>query len=310
MSLPQNSRWHLRIISKRWRRAFWLITLFGLLAGLSVHFYPYLTRNTAKGQILVSTIPKAGHRTSIKSTTRLAAVTLRSDVVLAQTMIDLNLPEEWGMEGEECVSRLEDRVFSRRDPKTGLVMLSVKGHSRSEAIRIWDKLIELAGDELIRLEKPVLVETLKALETEINTRQKSVNSTRKALGLAMAAEAYARRHQKVDGPDTVPVLPDRLPNFPGPGSNAYDVEKALSEHKQAVAALETAQARMAAETKTWSSIERPFIVQAAPSISTPDSVSLLSIVKHSTLGLAAGLILALILACLLELLFPRKASAS
>lgn len=286
---------------------FWLLTLLGLLAGLSVHFYPYLTANTATGQLMVRSTPKPGHRTSIQNPTDVAAATLRSDVVLWQTMIDLDLPEEWGLEGEVCAPVLKSRIISRPVRK-GEVKVSVKGHSRSEAIRIWNKLIEVAGDEFIRLENPHQAATLKSLETEIGVGQENVNSTHKALRMAMDTGEYRRRHQKVQNPDSIPALPNTLPNFPGPRSDAREFQTVFAEHQQAVAALETAQGRLAAETKHWSSIDRPFIVQAAPSISpTPTfGASLLSLLKYSSIGVGAGMVLAVVLAYLLELLFPRK----
>ncbi len=303
----QSTRWHPRIIAQRWRSMFWLLTLLGLLAGLSVHFYPDLTTNTAKGQILLRSIPKPGQRTSIQNPTDVAAATLRSDVVLWRTMIDLDLPEEWGMEGEDCVPVLKKRITSRPVRK-GEVKVSVKGQSRSEAIRIWNKLIEVAGDEFIRLENPLQVATLKSLETEIAVGQKKVDSTHKALRMAMDSGEYRRRHQKVQSPDSIPTLPNTLPNFPGPRSDAREFQTVFAEHQQAVADLEAAQGRLAAETKEWSSIERPFIVQVAPSISPPRTfgLSLLSLTKYSTLGLAAGMLLALILAYFLELISPRE----
>jgi capsular polysaccharide biosynthesis protein len=308
MRSPQSTRWHPRIIAQRWRSIFWVLTLLGLFAGLSVHFYPYLTTNSAEGQILVRSISTPGHRTSISNPTGIAAATLRSDVVLAQTMIELDLPGEWGMEGEICVARLEDRIVSKPERKAGLVTLSVKGHNRSEAIRIWNKLIEVAGDEFIRLENPLQAATLKSLETEIVVGQENVNSTHKALRMAMDSGEYSRRHQKVQSPDSIPAIPNTLPNFPGPRSSARDVQTAIAEHKQAIDALESAKRRLVEETKHWSSIERPFIVQAAPSISPPPTfgASLLSLIKYSTIGLGAGMVLAVILAYLLELLFPRK----
>lgn len=307
MRSPQSTRWHPRLIAQRWRSMFWVLTLLGLFAGLSVHFYPYLTTNTATGQILLRLIPKPGHRTSIQNPTDVAAATLRSDIVLWQTMIDLDLPEEWGMEGEDCVPVLRKKITCRSLRK-GEVKVSVKGHSRSEAIRIWNKLIEVAGDEFIRLENPFHAATLKSLEDEIAVRQENVNSTHKALRMAMDSGKYRRKHQKVQSPDSIPALPNTLPNFPGPRSNAHEFQTVFAEHQQAVADLKTAQGRLAAETKQWSSIERPFIMQAAPSISPPTGfgASLLSLVKFSTLGLGSGLLLAVVLAYLLELLFPRR----
>lgn len=301
-------RWNPGFIAMRWRPVFWLVVLLGLIAGLSVHFYPFLTTNTATGQLMVRSTPKPGHRTSISNPTDIAAATLRSDVVLWQTMIDLDLPEEWGLEGEVCAPVLKSRIISRPVRK-GEVKVSVKGHSRSEAIRIWNKLIEVAGDEFIRLENPLQVATLKSLETEVAVGQKKVDSTHKALRMAMDNGEYRRRHQKVQSPDSIPTLPNTLPNYPGPRSDAREFQTALAEHQQAVAALESAQGRLAAESKQWSSIERPFIVQAAPSISPPPTfgASLLSLLKYSTIGVGAGMVLAVILAYLLELLFPRRA---
>lgn len=309
MNLPQSTPWYPRIIVQRWRSMLGVLTLLGLFAGLSVHFYPDLTANTATGQILLRSIPQPGHRTSIQNPTGIAAATFRSDAVLAQTMIELNLPEEWRMEGEVCVARLEDRICSKPDRIAGRVTLSVKGHNRSEAIRIWNKLIEVAGDEFIRLENPVQAATLNSLETEVQGLQTRVTSTHRALSMAMETEEYSRRHRKVHSPDTLPSLPDTLPNFPPPRSSARDVQTAMAEHQQAVAALEAAQGKLAEQTKIGSSMERPFIVRVAPSISPPRPLgaSLLSLIKYSTIGLGAGILLAVVLAYLLELFFPRKA---
>lgn len=304
-------RWNPGVIALPWRLVFGPLILLGLLAGLSVHFYPYLTANTATGQILLRSTPKPSHRTSILNPTDVAASTLRSDVVLWQTMIDLDLPEEWGMEGEDCVPVLKKRITSRSLRK-GEVKVSVKGQSRSEAIRIWNKLIEVSGDEFIRLEHPVHAATLKLLEAEVHTLQTKVTSTHKALSMAMDTEEYSRRHRKVQSPHSLPALPDSLPNFPGPRSSARDLQTVMAEHQQAVAALEAAQGKLAEQTKTWSFMERPFIVQVAPSISPPRPLgaSLLSLLKYSTIGLGSGMVLAVVLAYLLELLFPRKASSS
>lgn len=308
MNALPSRRWNPSFIALRWRHLFRQLGLLGLLLGSSVHFHPYFTHNSAKGQILIRSISKADHRTSVTSPTESAAATFRSDVVLLETMIDLGLPEEWRLEGQECVARLKNRIESRPDRKAAIINLSVKGHSRSEAIRIWNKLIEVAEDEYTRLENPLLAASLKSLEAEIAVRQKRVNSLHKALSMAITAEAYAGRHQKVEGPDTLPALPNTLPNFPGPRSKALDVQTAISERKQAVDDLESAQRKLAAETKKWSSMDRPFVVKAAPSISPPDpfGTALLSLAKYSTLGLSSGTLLALILAYLLELLFPRR----
>jgi hypothetical protein len=163
--------------------------------------------------------------------------------------------------------------------------------------------------EILRSDKLLAQTAIDELQAEVETRREQVDQAQKTLEVAIRSEAYAERHRRQPEPDAIPEHPQTLPNFPGPRPRG--ISDLIEARNKATAEFETAHYKLIKMMEESPVTDRSLEIQIAPGIRAPDRFTdfVLKLLKSSALGFTSGIMVALLLAYLLELLFPRKASA-
>ena len=282
-------RWNPGFIALRWRHLFWGLPLLGLLAGLVVHFLPMI-RATATGVVQL--------RPALPSTAGLpvfgpsdVAPIIRSDDLILQAVLAVDLPQRWRMASEDCVTKLRDAIRVECIRGTALVEITVNGGNRKESELIWNALVTALEEHLKVLCNLRDQATLAPLETAVNLQKAEVETKRNALIKAFQPQDLLFR-----------------PNSPAP-ITSEEIANLRAEFENAQKLLELLQIKHLSEKMQCKLRESPMIIHQAPGTPAPVTPwdTLRPIVLHSTIGVGAGMFLAVILAYLLELLFPRKA---
>lgn len=275
-------RWNPGFIALRWRHLFWGLPLLGLLVGLVVHFLPMI-RGTASGIV------------QIRPTFSTADVVhaIQTDDILALTGIRTDLTHRWnlkGREGSPCTEKLRRSVSAKPIPGTSLVVISVSGRSRAESELIWHALVTALQEHFEGLGNAHDRSKLEQLEAAVKWQKADVDSKREALSRALKTETLLH-DSKGSGPQT---------------NKDFQTLKADLETSQNL--LETLQIKEISERMQDKLMENPMIIHQAPGTPVPLTLwdTLRPLVLHSSIGLGAGMVLAMVLAYLLELLFPRK----
>ncbi len=292
-SLPSR-RWDPGFIAMRWRHGFWGLPLLGLLAGLIVHFLPMIG-NTATGIVQIRPGGSVGSipwtPTSLPLFTPSGVVgTVGSDDILRPTALALDLPAKWRMEEDKCVSELRNAIRCDEIRGTALVEITVRGRNRRESKLIWHALVTTLQEHFEGLRSVHDQSTLAHLEAAVKRQKADVDSKREALSQALKTETLLY-----------------YPNGAVPQTNGkfltlkddFETSQKLLEQLQIKEISEKMQARIT---------EDPLIIHQAPGTPVPVTFwdTLRPLVLHSSIGLGAGMVLAVVLAYLLELLFPRK----
>ncbi len=280
-------RWNPGFIAMRWRHLFWSLPLLGLLVGLVVHFLPMI-RNTATGVVLV----RPGALFSAADVVH----AVQTDDILALTCIRTDLANRWnlnGREGSPSTDELRRSVSAKLIPGTVLVEISVSGRSRAESELIWDALVTALQEHIEGLQSVHDRSKLDQLEAAVKRQKADVDSKREALSQAIKTE-------------TLLYYPNGAVQDPNAQFNKlkadFEASQKLLEQLQIKEISEKMQCRMMESDV--------MIVHQAPGTPAPVTLwdTLRPLVLHSSIGVGAGMVLAVILAYLLELLFPRKAS--
>jgi hypothetical protein len=280
-SLPSRS-WNPGFIALRWRHLFWGLPLLGLLAGLVVHFLPMI-RNTATGIV------------QIRPTFSTADVVhaAKTDEILALTGIRTDLTHHWNLEGREGSPYMEElrrSVSAKPIRGTSLVDISVSGRSRAESKLIWHALVTALQEHFEGLGNVHDQSKLDQLEAAVKWQKADVESKREALSRAIRTETLLH-----------------YPNGSGPPINE-DFQSLKADFETSQKLLEQLQIKEIAEKMQAKLTEDPLIIHQAPGTPAPVTLwdTLRPLLLHSSIGLGAGMVLALVLAYLLELLFPRR----
>jgi capsular polysaccharide biosynthesis protein len=280
-------RWNPGFIALRWRHLFWSLPLLGLLVGLVVHFLPMI-RNTATGVVQI-------RPTALSFSTADVVHAVHTDDILALTGIRTDLSHRWNLKGREggsCTEKLRRSVSAKPIPGTALVEISVSGRSRAESELIWHALVTALKEHFGGLRSVHDQTKLHQLEDAVKRQKADVDSKREAL----------RRVIK-----TGPLLhyPNGAMQQPGGQFNKlkadFENSQKLLDQLQIKEISEKMQCRMMESEVT--------IIHEVPGTPVPVTLwdTLRPLVLHSSIGVGAGMVLAVVLAYLLELLFPRKA---
>lgn len=282
-------RWNPGFIALRWRHLFWGLPLLGLITGLVVHFLPII-RGTATGIVQVRPCSQSSSGAPIFTPSD-APQLLRSDAVLRRTVSALDLPLQWRLEESDCMTELRDAIQCDAIRGTALLEISVKGRSRAESERIWNALVTALNQNFESILNLHDQEGLDHLKAVVERQKADTESKRQALQDSMQTEDLLHR------PNGLPVSRSR-----------FDILKAEFEDSQRL--LETLQIKMISDTMGCRFRENPVVIHQAPGTPVPVTLwdTLRPLVLRSSIGLGAGMVLAVVLAYLLELLFPRKAS--
>lgn len=288
MSPPRSTRWNPGFIALRWRHLFWGLPSLGLLVGLLVHFLP-MVRGSATGIVLLRPLPTsvAG---MLPARSDVAGM-FTSDEVLRASARALDLPRKWRIEEEACISRLRASIRCQGITGTSLVEVQVQGEGRAEAIRIWEALIKESIDQFSRLDAADHAAELAILNARVEAAKAELEAKRETLATTMRTTDLLHR-----------------PGPPGPSLFSHYHPKAKAEFDRALSALETAQVAQITAKMQSLITAAPLTIHQAPGTPAPVTLwdTLRPLVLHSSIGLGSGMVLALILAYLLELLFPRK----
>jgi len=141
MEAAPTYRWALGSIAMRWRHAFWLLPLAGLLIGLGLQLWEFYGP-TATGTIIVAVSPTS-------SPAEVPSL-LRSDELLFKATDSLNLSKRWSISSGTCVVKLRDMIRSEVISGTSLVEVYVSNSSRRESIEIWSTLSQLANQHFLK----------------------------------------------------------------------------------------------------------------------------------------------------------------
>lgn len=281
-------RWYPGFIALRWRHLFWGLPLLGLLAGLVVHFLPMI-RGTATGVVQIRPIPSSTTGT-LPAYSDVARMVTSEEVLLAITR-SLDLPRKWRIEEEACLSRLRGSIRCKGITGTSLLEVRVKGAHRAEAIRIWEALIKESVDQFSQLAAADHAAEIAVLNSRVEAAKADVEAKRETLATTM---------------HTSDLL--HLPGPPGPSRFSHYFPRAKAEFDAAQTALEAAQVAQISARMQSLITANPLIIHQAPGTPAPATLwdTLRPLLLHSSIGLGAGILLAVVLAYLLELLFPRK----
>lgn len=289
-------RWNPGFIALRWRHLFWGLPLLGLLIGLVVYFLPMI-RNTATG--VVQKRPGA-----LSFSTADVVHAVHTDDVLALTGIRTDLTHRWNLEGRAgspYTEELRRSVSAKPIPGTALVEISVSGRSRAESKLIWHALVTALQEHLESLRSANDQTRLDQLEAAVERQKAEVETKRRALPADFGYQDLKHRNTPLTSP------PDFRPYRPR--------SKEADEFESSQQVLEQLQIKFISEKMQLmitDGTENPIWIHEAPGSRSSVTLwdTLRPLVLHSSIGLGAGMVLAVVLAYLLELLFPRKSSAS
>lgn len=292
MSASSIRRWNPDEVITRRKHLFWFIPLLGLISGIAFSLSPLLRWKTAVGTLQIHTQSLPGETTPLFTTTDLADA-IPSDEVLEKTAIALNLSESRQGETKELVASLRTKISYHQPPGTDLVELSAKGRDRADAEQIWHGLISSANEHFRARQAESYRTRLAAIAVEIEDKRIDLE--------AMLGAIHP------PGSDLKPDHYDNPLDLRGPRPGFIEDLKALDQARRSLEALQIKQVSgQLMGRHTADSV----VIHESPA--ARDSIFysglLGSLAFAATLGLAAGTLLALILAYLLELLFPRKAS--
>ena len=280
-------RWNPGFIALRWRHLFWGLPLLGLLVGLVVHFLPMI-RNTATGVVQI-------RPPSLSFSTADVVHAVQTDDILALTGIRTDLANRWNLKGKEgspCAEKLRRSVSAKPIPGTALVVISVSGRSRAESELIWHALVTALQEHFEGLRSVHDRSKLDQLEAAVKRQKADVDSKREALSQANKTE-------------TLLYYPNGAVQDP---NSQFNTLKADFEASQKL--LEQLQIKeISAKMQCRMMESEVMIIHEVPGTPAPLTLwdTLRPLVLHSSIGVGAGMVLAVVLAYLLELLFPRKA---
>ena len=190
------------------------------------------------------------------------------------------------------MTELQDAIQCEPIRGTALLDITVKGRSRAESKQIWNALVTALNEHFVSM---------------LNLHdQAELDHLKTALEL-QKAETENKRHALKDAIQTEDLL-YRPNGLPAPRSR-FDILKSEFEESQRL--LEALQIKIISETMGCRFRANPAIIHKAPGTPVPVTLwdTLRPLVLHASIGLGTGMVLSVVLAYLLELLFPRKASA-
>lgn len=290
MSTSSIRRWNPDEVITRRKRLFWLIPLLGLISGIAFSFSPLLRWKTAVGTLQIRTQSLPGETTPLFTPADLADA-IPSDEVLEETAIALDLSKGRQGENQEIIASLRTKISCRPIPGTDLVELSAKGIDRADAERIWRGLISSASEHL-RTRRADLEQTwLAAIAVEIENRKAEFETKSEEL------QRYLDLKR--------PRLYDNPLDLRSPTPRLIKLQGDLWDDQEILAKLEIAEI---AGRMNRQLIEDPVFIHETPSAHISIFLSRMprALTVSSSIGLGAGMVLAVILAYLLEMLFPRK----
>lgn len=285
-------RWNPGFIALRWRHLFCGLPLLGLLVGFVVHFMPMI-RPTATGAVQI-------RPTALSFGTADVVHAVQSDEILALTGTRADLANRWNLKGREGGSYTEElrrSVSAKPIPGTALVEISVSGRSRAESKLIWHALVTALQEHLESLRSANDQTRLDQLEAAVERQKAEVETKRRALPADFGYQDLKHRNTPLTSP------PDFRPYHPKSMESA--------EFESSLQLLEQLQIKFISEKMQCTFTEDPLIVHEVPGNPAPVTLwdTFRPLVLLSSIGVGAGMVLAVVLAFLLELLFPRKASA-
>lgn len=278
-------RWNPGFIALRWRHLFWSLPLLGLIVGLVVHFLPMI-RPTATGVVQIRFgVPPFSTADVINA--------VHADDVISLTALRTDLANRWNLkvrEGSPSTDQLRRYVTAKPIRDTSLVEISVSGRNRAESELIWHALVTALKEHFEELRNVHDQSKLDQLEAAVKGQKADVDSKREALSRAIRTETLLH-YSNGSGPQT---------------NKDFQTLKADFEASQKL--LELLQVKEISEKMQCRLMENPLIIHEAPGTPVPVTLwdTLRPLVLHSSIGLGAGMVLAVVLAYLLELLYPRK----
>ena len=247
-----------------------------------------MIRNTATGVVQI-------RPPSLSFSTADVVHAVQTDDILALTGIRTDLANRWNLKGKEgspCAEKLRRSVSAKPIPGTALVVISVSGRSRAESELIWHALVTALQEHFEGLRSVHDRSKLDQLEAAVKRQKADVDSKREALSQANKTE-------------TLLYYPNGAVQDPNSQFNTlkadFEASQKLLEQLQIKEISEKMQCRMM-ESEVM-------IIHEVPGTPAPLTLwdTLRPLVLHSSIGVGAGMVLAVVLAYLLELLFPRKA---
>lgn len=273
------------MIIRSWQQVFRVLPTLGLAVGLAIPFLPSPWRGKVTGTVKL----RAVWSEYVPVSPDHLAELFRSDHILEQTVQTLDLPARWRMSALDCTDRLRQSMESNPVRESGSVQISVKATSRKEAVTIWNHLVVATAGRIESLADAIRREQLFDPEGEFQPMPPA--HARPPTPTSATYRDLLHRKQPLHVPDIRSYRPGVESEVSPPIVERPPTES-LPEQPTAI---------------RWPS---PIIIIEAPD-HPQQHLSFMGTVRSmlfcGSLGLAAGTLLALILAYLLELLFPRKA---
>ncbi|MCW1884292.1 hypothetical protein OKA04_06080 [Luteolibacter flavescens] len=281
MQAAPTYRWGLGFVVMRWRHLFWVLPLLGLLGGLGMRLWA-LYCPVAVGVIQ----PLPNSTRSFYPDPAEAALVWKYTDTLAETVDSLNLQERWQLPPDECVIKLRGMVRSEHRSGSPSVEVRVTGQDRRESIEIWEELLNRTAHHFY-------AQYSAAAQAEIESATVDVRDLKKELAQARMISSGGKG---VDSPDQQ--------------EREERIDALQSKLDAAQEALVAARLRLlSGETNVLYLLVYPLEMPSMPP-SPMDRDTLLSILRHGGWGAGIGIILSVLLAYLLELLFPRRPAGS
>lgn len=276
-------RWNPGFIALRWRHLFWALPLAGLLIGMIVHLVDYQKKNVSTSLVQLDPPPFSSFGFS-----ELINL-IRSDDILEATSQEVELPARWRTDRVQSVDALRRIVSCEQIPGTSLVAITIKGRKSPETVELCTALtrqVEKAVELFASKEDDKVSERFAKKMDRVRAREKIA---REMLD-KMTKESGSMKHSRSWA-----------------DAEFYDARQELNEakkdlHDWSLSAMSGSR-RPGFEYYNG----RLVIVHELPSMASP---SLRWKFQEAALGcgvnIGSGMLLAVVLAYLLELLFPRR----
>ncbi len=297
MNDPAIRRWNPGFVAMRWRHAFWIVPLLGVLAALAAHLaFHHRTDVRAVIQIQMgSSWPPSPSMEEM----------LRSDEVLRGTIRELGLAARWKANEEDAVERLRRQTVMSRVHGTLLIDISHLSFRPATAMETALSLARQFQSEVERHQRSFHTFELRRLQSEVERHETEIERLRERIARKEEPSPQPRGNPVIL---TGPLIKPHAPNLGGDMQLAgYEtgppVKPPAASPKDA---LEKAQEALAKAKLDHTAVE----MQVSNAIRLHQSPSLTQAVLPAAKRLGIGLSIAILvtpaIAYLLELLFPRK----
>jgi len=282
MDSTSRRRWNFCALAGRWKHLLWIASVLGAVMGVWLHSSKFSHLSCGVIQIRLDSVSPS--KAEIVRQDAEIRTSVFSRELLGEVVSKLKLPEHWGLEEKDCLSRLQRMIRYHSIEGTALKAITVRGRDSAESLTVCSTVIEEIRE---RFSEPLIgrsSDKSALLKAAVARQEATANRTRAELSEAMRFDT-----------------PQQNRRFATAKTDFEQASRALYKLKIREAALEM-------ELKVQ---EDPIIVHEWPSASLPQAMWGLwtcSLLGHFTLGLTAGGLVVVVSLPVLERVYaPQEA---